>query len=311
MSGKIFPEFDQYISPAGDVFNFDGMFKFNYSIDGLGFPDIDYISQQGPFQHGVSIIDYRLKSRIIQMQFSEYANTRWDYWEKRAQFIDMFRPNRHSLHSFGPGSLRKNFPDGSAREIKVHLDQGPKFILRNLDTWQETSLLDSIRFIAPDPTFFDPELHSVLLNTEFTDHLLFPFSFQEPDMLFGAGWGVGLKSIFYEGTWGTFPTVVLGGPYDNVKVMNLSTGEQITLTRSIYEGETITMDLSYGNKTVTNENGENFIGLVTSDSDLATFHIAPDPEVDCGLNRIKVFGAVVGLGNSFARLDYYDRYIGI
>jgi hypothetical protein len=49
---------------------------------------------------------------------------------------------------------------------------------------------------------------------------------------------------------------------------------------------------------------------LTSDSDLASFHIAPDPEVENGDNVIVLEGTATDAGTA-VRIKYYDRYIGI
>ena len=77
----------------------------------------------------------------------------------------------------------------------------------------------------------------------------------------------------------------------------------------------MTFDLSYGVKTVLNQNGTNLIGSLSTDSDLATFHLTPDAEVTAntandGLNPISVTGTNLN-EDSALMLKWYTRYIGI
>ena len=76
-------------------------------------------------------------------------------------------------------------------------------------------------------------------------------------------------------------------------------------------GETVTINLEYGNKTVVNNAGTNLIGTVTTDSDLATFHIAPDPEAVNGINQLLVTGDDAVIGQTEIRIEWHTNYIGI
>ena len=304
-------EFTQYESPDGQTFRFDDrMDRFLLSETGYGMPPIEYLSQRGPFQHGDTIYDYRLARRVIQLVERSNACSRNEYYSHRAEILDMLRPNRQSSGNFEMGTLKKQFPDGSARAIKVMIEEGPIFAARDTSRWDEWAFTEAIRFVAPDPVFYDPGLRSEGLGLEYFDHLIFPFSFQFPDLIFVAGWGIGTKHLVYNGNWPSFPKIIIGGPYDNLLIRNITTGEKLDFPRSISEGETITFSMDYGNKSVTNNRGENLMGIITPDSDLATFHIAPDPEADCGINIITIEGAVVGTGVSTATIEFYDRYIG-
>jgi len=68
--------------------------------------------------------------------------------------------------------------------------------------------------------------------------------------------------------------------------------------------------LEYGYKTVTDSSGTNQIADLTSDSDLATFHLAASPEVAAGNNSITVQGndATEETG---VMLRWYERFLGI
>ena len=121
-------------------------------------------------------------------------------------------------------------------------------------------------------------------------------------------------NVNYQGTWGSFPTITVVGPWDNFAITNVATLETISLGYNINALEIVTFDLRYGVKTVTNDQGTNLIGSVSSDSDLATFHLTPDAEITTGLadgiNPIMVTGN--NLTNfSGVVMEWYTRYIGI
>ena len=95
------------------------------------------------------------------------------------------------------------------------------------------------------------------------------------------------------------------------QILNNTTDEKIALDYNVSSGETVTIDLDYGKKTVTNNANVNLFGTLTTDSDVATFHIAPDPEAPGGVNELQVFGDEAALGETEIRIQWYVRYIGI
>ncbi len=121
-------------------------------------------------------------------------------------------------------------------------------------------------------------------------------------------------TIIYEGTWNAFPTIDVTGPWDNFTITNGATLETLDFGYNIAAGETVTFDLAYGVKSVTNQSGTNLIGSLSTDSDLASFHLTPDAEVTTGLadgvNPMTVTGTNLD-ENSILVLSWYTRYIGI
>lgn len=307
-------DFTKYISPDGLEYNFDDGLRWLMSEEGYGMPEIDYITQKGPFQHGETVIDYRLKPRIIQLQLRQDSCDRWTYWEERALLIDMLRPNRNLYGQRNPGTLRKELPDGSQFDLKVVLEQGPVFQGRDIKRWDEWGYTETIRFIAHDPVFYNPVLQTVTYVLATQNHLIFPFVFipnPGTDLVFATDVLYGTTSIPYPGTWMSFPTIQLTGPLNGPDIQNLSTGERIKMNYNIAPGEQVTITLDYGNKQVYNSVGTNLIGTISTDSDFATFHIAPDPEVPNGTNVVSVLGGGAIVGTTVICFNYYERYIGI
>ena len=115
---SVFPEYDLFIAPDGEQLIFNRLSdRFLQSFDGSGMSPIKYVEQQGALQHGTTIYDYKLQRRVIQWTIRQNGCDRWDYWEKRALFLDVLRPNRHAINDFGPGTLRKVLPNGDIRDI--------------------------------------------------------------------------------------------------------------------------------------------------------------------------------------------------
>jgi len=305
---SIFPEYDSYIAPDGEVLRFDRMSdRFVQSFEGYGMSPTKYVEQQGALQHGTTIYDYKLQRRIIQWTIRQSGCSRWDYWEKRNLFIDVLRPNRHTLNNFGPGKLRKHLPDGTVRDIDVHIEFGPSFASPTT-YWDEWGFTDTLRFIAADPTFYDPEQESTTLDLSVAPaDLIFPITFP---IELGEALVDDTSNITYLGSWLTYPTLIITGPISGFKITNDATQEFIQISHELDSGDTITISLPYGNKEVIHSNGTDLQGSVLPDSNLATFHIAPSPEAANGLNPISIIGAGAGDLTSLEIL-YNTRDIGI
>lgn len=300
-------EFDIYIAPDGEEFSLNDWYgTWLLSGDGFGMPPIDYKTTRGPFQHGETPIDFFLRPRVIQFQFRVQECTRARYYTLRNKTLNYLRPNRQLVNTFNAGVLRKILADGRKRDINVLVDEGPTFPFSN-DSWDEWGSFNTLRFIAHDPTYFDPELEEISASASEATELVFPITFP---ITFGPTIINEDVVITYTGTWMSLPTIVITGPLGNPRVENLATGEFIELEYNVPAGKVVTIDLRYGVKTVTDDSGTNLVGTVTSDSDLVTFHIATDPEAAGGVNTIRFSGAGA-TEDTEIKLQYYTRYIGI
>lgn len=277
------------------------------SFTGWGMPEIEYITQRGPFQHGVTLLNYRLEPRVIQYVYRQVGGCRDDYWDNRAALVNTLRPNRGVGGCVTHGRLRKIRYDGTVRDLMVVIEQGPPFQARGSD-WDEWAITETLRFIAHDPIVFNPAQKTAnwTLSTP-VDHLIFPITFP---IVFGTAIVNDTLNVVYDGTWLTYPTIVITGPLNGPIVENQSTGETLTIGWDVPVGKTLTINLAYGIKTVTDSDGVSRVGTVSTNSDLATFHIAPDPEVAGGVNTLKVSGSAADT-NTAVVISWYDRYIGI
>ena len=302
-------EFDQYISPDGEIYQFSNkQDKFIFPIDGLGMAPIRYVTQRGPYQHGVTMLDYFLEPRIVQVRHRRTSCSRTDLWDARFDLLDAVRPNRQAINSLEPGVLRKIMPDGTQRDINVIVQAGPSYDSDLRNGWDEWAIDDIIRFVAHDPTFFDPTQVETIFNFSTFEELVFPAEF--PISFFASTFDE-TDTIEYDGSWLSYPEIIMTGPMNNPIITNTTTGEKIELDYNIAAGEIVTITTEYGNKAITNADGDNLIGTLTTDSDLATFHIAPDPEATDGENEIRVQGAGADSAVTQMVVKYYTRYIGI
>lgn len=300
-------EFTEYETPDGEIFSFDAIWRFLVSEDGFGQPPVEYISQRGPFQHGTTIIDYRLGPRLIQLVLRQDGCNRQDYWDKRAELLDILRPNRADLEGFGPGILRRKFSDGRVLELKAYPTEGPSFSSGGGDRWDEWGYTETIRFIASDPIAYDPEEKNVNWILAPQSDLEFPITFP---ITFGETILYGTFDFHYKGKWLTYPKIEIIGPLNKPTIFQLTTKEKIQLLYNISPGEVITMNLQYGNKFITNNYGADLTGLPTNDSQFATFHIEPGNKIRSnGENSISVRASGANTSSKIS-LTYLDRYTG-
>lgn len=119
------------------------------------------------------------------------------------------------------------------------------------------------------------------------------------------------KTIAYAGSWRAYPVVTIEGPITDPVLTNTSTGDKLDFTgTTISSGDTYTIDCRYGFKTVKDAAGTNKIADLSSDSDLATFHLAPDPEVSSGNNALTLTGTGTD-ANTEVTVAYNERHVGL
>ncbi len=299
-----------YISPQGRQHPLHTPHEFGrwvVSFSGFGTPPIQYITQRGPFQHGETVKDFFLRPRVIQLLIRQEFCSRTAWWAGRATLLDDIRPNRQlTATATLPGQLRLVETDGTVRDLNVFISEGPRFEPRIPTQWDEHAVQEVLRFIAHDPVAFDPTQVTAAVSLGVAANLVFPITFP---IQFGSGLVDSTLNINYQGTWLELPVITIVGPIEDFRIDNNATGEHVELTVDIGAGRTVTIDLREGFKTVVDDLGNNLIGTVTSDSDLATFHLAPDPEATDGLNVIRVRGTNPTGGTSVT-LAYFNRYFG-
>ncbi len=300
-------EFDQFITPDGVIYNLEDLKDRAIigSVGGHGMPPIEYQTQRGPQQHGETVIGYRLSPRIMQMVYRRNGCDRQDYWNHRLELLDVLRPNRMTTGSKPiAGTLRKILPDRSRRDIDVLIEQGPSFEGSG-DQWDEWAFEEALRFVAYDPTFYDPTLVTTTVSLPVNNQLSFPASFP---ISFGASSITTTVAKTYIGTWLTYPIIHFSGPLTAVIITNLTTNESVQFAHVLAAGQTATMDLRFGFKTVLDGAGNNLIGSVSGD--IGTFHLEAAPLAPGGVNQLQFYVSAIGPGG-VVEVDYYTRYVGI
>jgi hypothetical protein len=281
-----------YILPTGELFPLEaGNRRFILSEEGLGMADTNDITQQGPFQDGETLLDSFLKPRVIQ--FIVRANTRCyeQYYKERALYLDALRPNR------GQGVLRALLPGNIRRDIKVKVQQGPDFEKAANRGWDEWSFSTMVRFIAYDPTFYDPQQKSLLIDA--FGGFVFPITFPLTIVDY-----VNNVLLAYPGTFKTSPVFTFTGPMITCVITNETTGDVLQIIYPMDVGEVVQLDLAYGNISIVNNYGVDLMQYLTLASNITTFHLTP------GVNELRFEATGTG-ATSRINMAWYDRYIGL
>jgi len=301
-----------YITPDGiTVTLHDPPDKSVLSYEGDGLPTPEYDTTRGPFQHGYNVLGMREPERKIDMVLRWNACSRDDYWDMRHSLLNYLRPNRTDINNSKPGVLRRILSNGEIYDLDCYLTQGPKW--KYPRQWDHWSISESLQFTAFNPILYNPTLNTEAVQ-DFTPSgdpdIIIPLEFE---FIFSDVNPIITKAITinYLGNWESFPTIIISGPYEEITVEHQSTLYKLSLSGySSPVGETTTIDLTYGRKTILTNSGVSLLGYVTSDSDLSAFSIQPDPIVAGGVNTFDVV-VTSGSADTLVQIQYKDRYIGI
>lgn len=269
----------------------------------LGAPPTNFITRSGYKQNGVTEVDYLLQPRTISVELWRSGEcTRQTYWDNRMALHDFLRPNRN-----GPLTFTLRTPNGDLRSIIVRADPG--LVLPPIQANNNWAIDEQMDFIAHDPTFFNTAQADLTLSgavqTQLVFPITFPISFGTSDLLLTTG------TITYAGTWKSYPTITLTGPYTRATITNQQTGAVIFLSVAILAGEQRIIVLTPSEQSITDANGVNKFSDLGVGANLVDFALLPDPEVTDGEQEITI-QLVGGVnGQSAASIAYYERYFAL
>jgi len=291
-----------YVIVNGVSYNLnDGALGYLSGHDGLGLPPLHRLTERGPQQHGETDLGFRLAPRIFSLVFTLPASNNNGYYQNRDTLLRYIKPMDAAL------SWRFVLDNGETRQIDCHAIDAPLAFDAG-----EIYLLGKagVQYKAPEPTFYDPVEGCVTFalgggGDSFDIPLAIP-------------WKVGVstldqsRTISYPGSWRTYPVIKIEGPITDCAITNDTTGEVLDFTgTTIAAGDYYEIDCRYGYKTVTDSNGANKIADLTTDSDLATFHLAAAIGGNATReNSITVTGSAVTAATE-VYFRYKERYIGL
>ena len=278
--------------------------RYVTKLAGAGMPPVRHVTQRGPRQHGATHLDTILEPRTFDVGIYHMATTRAGYWTARRGFIAM-------LKLFDTLMLRLMLGDsGESFDISVVYQDG---VALDSDADAGTrEYLAVCRLVAYDPVWQASAATSLVIGTPATWSAgILPWVFGGAGITFGSLSIAENIALTYAGTWPAYPQIDIRGPITNPKVVNNTTGETLSLTTTINDGDVVRIDLDPLQKTVWNITDDtNEIDTLSSASDLATWHLAPDPEAPGGINALS-FSGTGGGANTAITLRWHDRYIGL
>jgi hypothetical protein len=271
------------------------------SVGGLGMAPVRRLTQQDGQQDGQTYLDTRLEPRVVTFALDAYCPCEADLWDTRDVLMRL-------MAEFANGFiLRINLlPHG----VRRHLDLRYLAGLEGMHDLHVSPFLQSSSFqgIADLPSLYDPDLQRVNYNLGGMAGEGFPITFP---VRLGTDELAIMSPIVYPGSWKSYPIIRISGPGTNIVISNNTTGETIDLgVNTLDAGESVTIDCTPGQKTVTHSVDGNVQSWLTTDSDLATFHIAADPEAPGGINDIQVAIDDAAAATTIL-LTWYVRYIGM
>ena len=268
---------------------------------GFGMAPLHRVTTRGPMQHGETDVGFRLDARTIVLSLNVDSDDLETAYDNRETLFAAFAPTTDPL------ILQVTYPGSRTRAIECYLLDGLSGDSAEMQAYFQ---IVTVRLYCPDPVWYDPTLASRTFELGGGGGTGGVVPYEVPYYL-GASTLDASETIPYGGNWLTYPEVVITGPIRDCIITNNSTDEKLDLTgTTIGSSDQYTIVLEYGYKTVTDSSGTNQIADLTSDSDLATFHLAASSEVASGNNSITVQGndATEQTG---VMLRWYERFLGI
>jgi hypothetical protein len=249
-------------------------------------PPIEYVEQTVPFQPGSKLKQLNVKSREIDLPIEIMGISTSDLRAQTRNLLAVFNP------LLGDGQLKCIAEDGSQRYINCRYSGGLDFAETGL-TWQRANVV----FKAFDPYWYDNSSIVQTFKINESPGLFFPIL----PLRLASSTVFANITINNQGDVETYPEWIITGPGENIVISNLSTGETMNLTVTLDVGETITIDTSLYNKTVTKSDGSNLFYSLSDDSSLWA--------LQQGNNSIQIEMANA-TSDSSIQLTYRNRYWG-
>lgn len=279
------------------------------SFAGYGAPPVEWLTRQGYKQVGQSVIGYNVQPRTISLTLtSQRAVTRDEFWELRRKLLEFFRPNRSSDDRGNELILTVLRADNTRRSIRCFYGGGAEL---DGDTDNNFLVNGNIQLVCYNPIWFGASSTTISPQPTVDDNLVFPITFPIQFGLEGSVYLTG--DLLYDGTWRSFPTITLVGPYSSATIENLATGVTILLSTTIQQGEERIITLSEEGFTIVDQDGVNRFNELQAGSNLIGLSIKPESELPEGApaQQIKITLVSAEDGISSATVTFFTRYFGI
>lgn len=292
-----------FIDPNSNSYRIDDLSASRVldQISGMGMPPVKNLKTVAPQQHGETFRGFRLKPRVINFPFVAKVTTEAALYTDHQTWLAAMKPFDTAA------KFRREMADGSQYELDVRYHGGLQ-----MDTKDRIGIAAEkygVQLIAFDPVWRKLPLQNKTFTLTGLD-LVLPFDLPQtlPSDLLNS-----TDTVTLLGTWRSYPVITLTGPMTNPKVTNLTTNQKIEISVGgvvIALGETVTINLSAGVKTVKKNDGTDLYPKLTTDSDIFGFVLKDPTEVSGGVNQINVYASACD-GNSGVSVDWYHCFIGI
>lgn len=311
--------YNEFIGEVHEIKTADGVIyplstrrgRWLMSFSGYGAPPVAYSTERGFGQHGVTVVEQHLEERSITLAYEFTAANRGLFWQKRRDLLDILRINRG-----GDFWLRVWQDANTLREIPARYAGGASFPALDPGSGNGVrDVSDSIELLCGDPVWYgDSYCFGATLAA--ARHLVSPFTAGAGKTFLSVSKNARIEqSISYLGDWRSWPSLVVTGPANSIRVENLTLGNYAAWFYSVASGESVAIDFSELGPVVTASAGIAFGDAFNAALDAGSYplgvYVAPDPEVSGGVNQFLVIvgGAVVA--STTAVLSYRDRWTGI
>lgn len=301
---------------AGEVYDLNDGEEIRLLAYDLGPSSVRRLSQRAPLQQGDTDLGFRIDPRFIDLSWAIRGATLIDYRNIRERFLEVWVPRDVAVQ------LVFAFEDRT-RALDLHLDGD--------FNWSERhGVIEKVSavFKASDPRLYDPEIHTLQFSLAaaggggvggWTIPWPIPWAIGSDtlDLALAVAYAGGSRLAAPE-----YPVFRIFGPVDSPIITNETTEETIDLSANgglllATAADWVEIDLAgpdrRDSKTVRDQDGNSVDQYLTTDSDLATFHLAPAGEqlpngsYATGDNTISVTGSGV-TSQTVVTMNYYDRY---
>lgn len=260
-------------------------------LGGTGQAPVTIQSQKAPFQDGITYLGSQLETRELTFDIWIFGNTQNEVFERRKELSELFNPK------IGTGVLVYE-NDYISKRIEVVVDS-PPFFSPGRSNQASGRQRATINLIAPNPYWED----ITQVNQKMVDFVdLFELPFELPTEI---GSQADILIITNSGSVETPLEIEFRGPATApLKITNETTGEFITVTKSLLIDEKMIITTAFGNKKAI------FIDSLDNESsafnDVSIDSVFFDLEV--GDNRISF---ETGGGDPEVFIKYRQRYVGL
>lgn len=279
----------------------DGTYCQHLGHSGTGMMPSHRLTQRGAQQHGVTDLGFRGDPRTVQLALLIEGTSLGDYWTRRTTLLNLFKPTDDPL------KLRFTLDNGDVRQLDCQYIGGLN--LSSNEKMRYTHAV-GVTLRAADPSFYDPVGKTTVFalgggSAAFEVPMAIPLNV-------GVSTMDQTVTIDYDGNWLALPyRIRITGPITDATITNLATDEELDFDSvTIAAADYYDIDCRYAYKTVLDSNEVNKIADLTEDSDLATWHLAADPDVTDGQNGIQVTGSAVTAATEVT-IQWFDKFVGI